>query len=452
MKMKAYIQKLPLRALFLSLLTATVFTSCDKDNEAEDLFGKNADARLEQQEKELREALLSSEHGWKVIYFTDDPRYTNDDQQLGGWSFIFDFNDNKHVTMASDFSAETLTPQQSEYDVRLGSTIKLSFVTKNYIHLLSDSDNSPTSSLEGQGYKGDFEFLYYGKEGEDLIFRSNRFQIELRFEKATAQDWTDLAEARQTASLLANSGTLELEIKNGGEITTYNSYGYDRNSRFAVNTEVDNLSFGVAPLANGLKVVKPIPVGDQEATDFVYDSSNNWFIASFENGDYAKIIIGEPVKASDIVDEYYFGALRSSGHPFLGSSDEFFTMFLDGEETLRQETDVDVLYGFFIVPDFGFIQYLFIDDNGDLIEPRPNRIISSFSVDDAAGTITLVDGGWQNPAHSIYDNGLQALHDVLFDPQGLKIIQSGTFEGEPVFILESSSDPSMVIVTGGIPY
>lgn len=450
--MKATIQKLSLRTYFLPLLFAALFISCDKDNQAEDLFGNNADARLEQQEKELREALLSSEHGWKLIYFTDDPRYTGDDQQLGGWTFLFDFNDNKHVSMASDFSAETLTPQESEYDVKLGSTTKLSFVTKNYIHLLSDSNNSPTSALDGQGYKGDFEFLYYGKDGEDLIFRSNRFQIELRFQKATAEDWTDLAATRQTADILANSGTLEVIINNGGEITSYDSYGYDRASRYATNTEESNLSFGVAPLANGLKVVKPIPVGDKEATDFVYEPANNWFIASFENGDYAKIVVGEPILASDIVRDYYFGALRSSGHPFLGSSGEFFTIFMAGEETLVQETNVDVLYGFFIVPDFGFIQYLFIDADGNIIEPRPNRLISNFSVDDAAGTLTLVDGGWQTPAHSIYDNGLQAIHDVLFDPQGLKITKSGVFEGQPVFFLQSVSDPDMVIGTGGIPY
>lgn len=437
----------------LIILSLGLFVSCSEDNDPENLFGATPNDRLNAQIDEVYDALQSSPEGWKVTYFTDDPRYTSAEQQLGGWTFVFKFTDDKHVTMASDFSASTLTPNQSEYEVKLGSTVKLSFVTKNYIHLLSDSGNSPTQALTGKGYKGDFEFLYYGKDGEDLIFRSNRFQIELRFQKATAQDWTDLEEARQTEQILASSGSLELVIKNGGETTTYANYGYNVASRYATNIAVDSLSFGIAPMADGLKVVKPIPVGDQNATDFVYDAANNRFVAELEGGDSAIINLGEPIKISDVVNDFYFSALRGSGHPFLGSSEEFFTIFLDGEETLRQETNVDVLYGFFIVPDFGFIQYLFIDDNGDLIEPRPNRLISNFSVDDTAGTLTLVDGGWQDASHSIYDNGLQAVHDVLFDPQGLRVIPTGTFyEGSPVFLLESSSDPTMSITAGTIPY
>ena len=179
---------------FILLPLVFFLISCEDNNDPEDIFEKDSTERLNEQEKELSELLQSSEYGWKMTYFTDDPRYTNNDQQLGGWTFIFDFVDNSHVVMVSDFSNQTLTPNESEYNIKLGSTIKLSFSTKNYIHDLSDANNAPSSSLTGKGYKGDFEFLYYGQEGEDLIFRSNRFQIEIRFQKATAEDWENISE------------------------------------------------------------------------------------------------------------------------------------------------------------------------------------------------------------------------------------------------------------------
>jgi len=93
--------------------------------------------------------------------------------------------------MASDFDADT-DVYKSEYQVQLGSTVSLVFTTKNRIHLLSESDNYPIPALRSKGYLGDFQFLYYGQENGDIVFKTNRNGQELRFVKATAQDWQDL--------------------------------------------------------------------------------------------------------------------------------------------------------------------------------------------------------------------------------------------------------------------
>ena len=99
---------------------------------------------------------------WKATYFTDDT-------QLGGYSYLFKFTDNQIVEMASDFGGND-DVTSSQWAIQLGTTLKLSFTTKNKIHELSDSNNSPDTDLRGQGYKGSFEFLYYGTEGDDIIF------------------------------------------------------------------------------------------------------------------------------------------------------------------------------------------------------------------------------------------------------------------------------------------
>ena len=434
---------------FILLPLVFFLISCEDNNDPEDIFEKDSTERLNEQEKELSELLQSSEYGWKMTYFTDDPRYTNNDQQLGGWTFIFGFVDSSHVVMVSDFSNQTLTPNESEYNIKLGSTIKLSFSTKNYIHDLSDANNAPSSSLTGKGYKGDFEFLYYGQEGEDLIFRSNRFQIEIRFQKATAEDWENISENIETEVILQSSGELQLEISNNGEINVYD-LAFSPATRYATNIDSTDLSFGVGYKEENLKVIKPIPVGDKLVTDLVYDSENNWFISELENGDYVKIILGDPILVSDVVNDYYFGALAASGHPINESSDAFIDIFLEARELASAETGLE-LYGFFIVPDFGFIQYIFLDDAGN--DTRPNRLISNYSVDDSTGTLTLQDGGWQNATGESFGNTLDGFHDVLFNSQGLRVAPTGTFyNGGPVFYLISNEDSSISIGTNGILY
>ena len=157
--------------------------ACDK-TDTEQKFEQSPTERLNAREKELNDLLLSSEQGWKAVYFTDNT-------QLGGYTHLFKFTADGKVTMASDFDADTKA-YTSEYDVVLGSTVSLLFNTNNRIHLLSDSNNYPTADLKGEGYKGDFQFLYYGQEKGEIIFKTNRSFQELRFVKATAQDWADL--------------------------------------------------------------------------------------------------------------------------------------------------------------------------------------------------------------------------------------------------------------------
>lgn len=433
----------------LMLLSLGVLVSCSNDNDPENLFGQSATERINAQAEELSNLLQSSPEGWKMTYFTDDPRFTGSIQELGGWSFVFKFTDDKHVTMASDFSAETLTPNESEYEIELGSTTKVVFSTRNHIHLLSDSGNAPTDDLIGKGYKGDFEFLYYGQEGEELIFRSNRFQIELRFKKATTQDWTNLELAKQTGALL-DDADMQLEINQGGEISNYD-ISYNAAARFVTNIEIGDLSFGVAPMANGLKVVKPIPVGDQTAMDFVYDAANSWFISELGNGDTAKIILDEPDPTAHLFesDVYYFAFQPFTGSPSMDSTGAFVTGWNEAYDNISNEKGFD-LVAFFILsnPSILIIEYVVLDENGDPIYIDRNF---TYVIDTVNDRVILTDnGGWTD---SSYVPLLQPLEDVIFDTEGLKIIDTGNiFDGEPVYGFRSYNDSNSVFYTYTVLY
>ena len=171
--MKQYI-----RMLF-GIIIAVIF-SC-KEQEVESLFDEESSKRIQDQVEDLKTALLSSEHGWKILYFPDK-------DNVGGFNLLFKFIDETTVDMLGDISDADTLFSSSRYDIRLGSTVKLSFTTNNTIHKLSDSGNSPIPGEEGSGLKGDFEFLYYGKNDEGLLFRTNREQIPIQFVQATAED------------------------------------------------------------------------------------------------------------------------------------------------------------------------------------------------------------------------------------------------------------------------
>ncbi len=319
--MKKLIKLLLLVAIFLQ------FVACENKEDIT-LFNQNATERLNERSKELSDILLSSEYGWKAVYFTDST-------QLGGFTHLFKFKDLKNVDMASDFDEDT-SIISSEYKIELGSTISLLFTTRNRIHLLSDSDNYPTAELRGQGYKGDFQFLYYGQVNGEIIFRTNRSFEELRFVKATAQDWGNLAKNTIIRSVLA--GNIEsslfkyLEIKNGNAIEKFD-FNYYASSRFADATPIDEVSdetksFAIAYTPTGIIVKPAITVNNQKLSNFTYDEATETFVSSGTDGvtatigstdipplltdDYKDLLRGKPETGFGYIAEYLEGASTNS--------------------------------------------------------------------------------------------------------------------------------------------
>lgn len=278
--------KINLYQLFIAL-SIIIFSSCENNSDPELLFEDTPTARIEKTINELKETLQEAEYGWKTIYFTDNT-------QLGGFTFLFDFTSNSEVKMDSDFGIADPSVA-SLYDVTLGSTVKLTFTTKNVIHQLSDGNNAPDADLKGEGYKGSFEFLYFQKDGEDLVFKSNRDRsIIIRFTKATEDDWVNLA--NDNKSMLANNIINDpskavfrnLVLENNGNTILY-SFSFNKARRFATvkayTDDVDNadISFGIAPTSDGFTISPAIEVDGVTLQNFVFNKENSEFVAE-QNG------------------------------------------------------------------------------------------------------------------------------------------------------------------------
>ena len=217
------------RLLLLPIIALALF-ACQK-NEPDDLFGgKNPSQRFQQNQAELRQELTSPEQGWKFVYYTNDKKF-------GGFIILMKFTPEGLVTMNSDIGATT-SSTTSKYEIKWGQGALLSFTTKNHIHELSDSAKGEA----GVGYEGNFEFIYFGKEGNKLKFKTQRSDTEqfVYFEPATAQDWNTI----QTLS--SNVKTLEDNIDNYyfTVSTTASATGYEMNfaNRFITVTSLDGSS------------------------------------------------------------------------------------------------------------------------------------------------------------------------------------------------------------------
>lgn len=250
---------------FLAIILLLTLQACN-DNEAEVIFKDSPAVRLQKQTKELQELLKSSPEGWKATYFTDDT-------ELGGYSYLFRFTDDNTVEMASDFGTDGVT--SSEWELQVGSTLKLSFTTKNKIHELSDSNTFPDTELRGQGYKGSFEFLYYGTEGDDIIFRTNRDFIELRFSKAASTDWTAISTHKKIWESFPSS---HLAYKIGDKVSNF-SYAHSR--RFASNTDsgTSTAGFGIGFTPTGVTISPAIDVEGTLYSEFTLSDDKSRLIS-----------------------------------------------------------------------------------------------------------------------------------------------------------------------------
>lgn len=180
------LQSSPVPGILLVALAA-LFTHC-KDHTTQTIFDKTSLQRGEEQKILLREKLKASQYGWKILYHPAP--YS---AGTGHFRFLFRFLNDTEVEVAGDYLSEDLDFRKSEYSILLGSTVKLSFSTASALHRLSDSGNSPVPGAWFKGLLGSFEFLYYGEnEKGDLIFRTNRSNKTLLFQKATENSLNEI--------------------------------------------------------------------------------------------------------------------------------------------------------------------------------------------------------------------------------------------------------------------
>ena len=427
------------------LILGILFVACSGDDDTGEVFAETPTERLNSKITELRSVLKSADEGWKTVYFTDD-------SQLGGFTFLFDFIDDDNVRMTSDFDSDT-DFATSKYDVVLGSTVKLSFTTKNDIHKLSDNANPPDGDLLGVGYLGDFEFLYQGVDETtgDLIFKTNRDQKELRFTRNTSLD-TEVANIVASLNMpqLLNDPSKSvyqnLTITSNGSTETFGA-SFNPARRFFVATGADrSIDFGVAYTSTGISISPPIEVNGKEASESIYDAATDTFIADLGDGDIVTLAYASapPIATNDNL----LVVADDNGYAYF---DDF---LLDAHTTsfnfrnLRDIVNSNLqAVGFRLLR----VQFSFNDpENPDSIEYRISRLsdgatrrffhyITYTTIDDR---LILMDNGWDG---SGIDPFVAAIDNVLTDPEGLYVKQEDfrVRFSNTIFTFTSAADPSI---------
>ena len=251
---------------FLYIIIAVLgFFACQK-NEPEDLFdGKTPSQRFEQDQSELRTQLTTPEQGWKFTYFTDNKKF-------GGYTFLMKFTPDGFVSMASDVNA-TATPTTSKYEIKWGQGTLLSFTTKNYIHELSDSTKGET----GVGFKGEFEFIYFGKEGNKLKFKTQRSDNEqfVYFEPATIQDWNTIQNLSGSVDALEGDIFRHFFRVTKGGVTK--DYSISLSNRFLtlnlLSDPSQTLKAGIVPTQAGFTFNPPLVIEGKTFTQLTWDNN-----------------------------------------------------------------------------------------------------------------------------------------------------------------------------------
>ena len=241
------------------------FFACQK-NEPDDLFGgKTPSQRFEQSQAELRQELTSPEQGWKFVYYTNEKKF-------GGFIILMKFTPEGLVTMNSDIGATT-SSTTSKYEIKWGQGTMLSFTTKNHIHELSDSTKGET----GVGYEGNFEFIYFGKEGNKLKFKTQRRDTEqfVYFEPATTQDWNAIQ------NLSGSGDALEGDIfRHFFRVTkdgVTKDYSMSLSNRFlTLNFSSDpsqTLKTAIVPTQAGFSFDPPLVIEGKTFTELTWDNN-----------------------------------------------------------------------------------------------------------------------------------------------------------------------------------
>lgn len=405
----------------LLVFLALVVASCT-NTDAEQKFDETPTERLNAQQKELSDLLLSSPNGWKAVYFTDNT-------VLGGYTHIFKFAADGTVEMASDFDTDTAV-YKSEYAIQLGSTVSLTFTTKNRIHLLSESDNYPIAALRSKGYLGDFQFLYYGQENGEIIFRANRNNQEIRFVKATATDFTDLPKNIAMIQNVIGAETRPLfrllETNDGTTIHQFD-FSFSEITRFAEANSIETgysvtYDMGIGYSSTGIVVSPAVEVGDQKLTDFVYNDADGSFTATGTNGvsatirysstplvitdDYKSLLAGNPQKVYGYIDANLYNVSTNSSL--------FNDLVNEINASLPVGVDVNRIQLVFNNAVNGtYIQYTFTGGKAQIIH------FVTTKEDAVKKTIILSNDGWSQSAANVAF--LKDLDDQITNSSGLYV-------------------------------
>lgn len=434
--------------LKILVLSSVLLSSCTDDN-TETVFNLTPTERVEAKVSELKELLISQPNGYKAVYFTK-----NDER--GGFTTFMQFNADGTVRQTSDFDADVALTNSS-YDVRLGTTIELVFTTRNHITKGTD----PTAVTEvingfptGLGFFGTSVFQYFSNDNGIITFRDIR-NSETAMMVLTPTNFIDFDnDSLEAVSVLRSQienitspvGVLTpinhvLEIENDNGIERY-QFSYSESRRYAnaigfSETEIVELSFGVAYTEEGLTISPGLELQGETYVDFLYDEATNSFVSEV-NGTSATILYDAApafINPNDINELMELGPTGFLFRRSLGAN----SLTSGNHDALLNQMDLDVKA--IIGDDWSVGGY---------------QLITDFESDDCATTLVLelsnIDGGgaavdycfgkavitdstlflnYQGPnGFEFLEPAVLPLINFLSNPNGLEFTRQGSFSSD----------------------
>jgi len=216
--------------LLVTLLAGTLFSACTF--EQEDLFDEAAAKRIDHFNDDLKSRLVeqssADKYGWVIQYFVAG----TDEEDFEGFNLFGRFSASGTALLAGNHrflrngNANKYTEAVSSYEMLKEEGSVVSFNTWNDVLTVFadpvDPSKAPnTIANDGEGMNGDYNFVFAGFEGNNILFRGERHDAEIRFIPCD-RPWTQYIDDVAAAKRSITSSTLtSYYVTDGTEDTLY---------------------------------------------------------------------------------------------------------------------------------------------------------------------------------------------------------------------------------------
>ena len=424
----------------ISMLLLTA--ACDNDFESE--FGLSPDERTAIVLNDWKETLVSSEHGWLTHYYPNP-------EMLGGFSYVFKFQDDENVLMNWGIRDDL---NESPYSLKMFEKPLLVFDTYSNFSKMTD----PQNGEPGKGFGGELEFVFVNKSiNGDTIFLEERVGKDpMILVKATSQTWEDIKQYPTMTELLERRNEnvvpfyLNLSVEGWDNKVnmvynadmqktrlTYSENGVSKMVEMPVNFTHQGFEFHHALEFNGVKV-----------RSFKYDEALNQFqiLDHGVNGSFSYENTS-PSAIHGAFDKYFSNGNFGTWSTYISPKIQEQFSDLSAEAGLSGFTYSSYHKGF----DDRSIKVSF--ENGDDFEIKisnyektsENTLVMHFGKYDVQSWSDFT----QEEVDEIMESEKgQLLYNILFGSKGWTIIPVFTPEYGATMYLVSNEDPEMYIYFG----
>ena len=195
----------------------------------EDVFDEPAANRINTVNDDLQQRLVAQStggnQGWVIQYFVGDGEHE-------GFNIFASFDANGKVTLASDHrylrngKANTYTEHTSLYKMLAEEGPVLSFITWNDVLTVFadpvDPDQAPNTLVkDGEGMFGDYNLVFNGYEGDNILFRGERHGTGVRFIPCDRPWTTYIADVANLRKKIVNNTIQTFYLVNGTDTMYY---------------------------------------------------------------------------------------------------------------------------------------------------------------------------------------------------------------------------------------